>query len=129
MRRAEADFKRQLDGVCDLAILLAEDLKKLPDVLAALEAEKARLYQRLVDTQMLAHKWMEAHDKLHSGLPYEFPKPADLPDALASLEAEKRGLVEAVTAAREWCAKLPISAIRMEVAECLDAALAKVGDA
>lgn len=57
-----------------------------------------RLHERLADTQMLAFKWMEAHDKLHAGKPYEFPKPADLPDALAEKDAEIKRLRAALTA-------------------------------
>jgi len=68
-----------------------------PKILAALEQASTRLRdmeERLVETQMLAHKWMEAHDKLHSGKPYDFPKPADLPEALARLRDMERALAK-----------------------------------
>ena len=46
---------------------------------AALKAAE----DRSCETQMLAFKWMEAHDKLKAGKPYSFPKPADVPEAIA----------------------------------------------
>lgn len=49
---------------------------------------------------MLAHRWMEAHDRLKAGLDYDLPTPADLPNekaradrlakALEALEAERK---------------------------------------
>jgi hypothetical protein len=53
--------------------------------LALLVAEIARVKENLVETQMLAYTWMEAHDKLRAGKPYTFPKPTDLPDALEEI--------------------------------------------
>jgi hypothetical protein len=53
-----------------------------------LEVEVERLRAICYDTQMLAFKWQEAHDCLKSGLPYPFPRPADLPDAIAAKDAE-----------------------------------------
>lgn len=32
--------------------------------------------------QVLASKWMEAHDKLKAGKPYAYPEPADLPNII-----------------------------------------------
>src|SRR4051812_11180050 len=55
-----------------------------------------RLNDWLVETQMLAHKWMVAHDKLKAGKPYDFPQPADLPNAVAALSSERDLLVERV---------------------------------
>lgn len=55
------------------------------DALESAQAEIARLNDRLVETQMLSFKWMEAHDKLKAGEPYSFPSPADLPKALAEI--------------------------------------------
>lgn len=55
------------------------------DSLEGLKAENERLYDLLVETQMIAFKWMVAHDKLHAGKPYDFPKPADLPDTLSQM--------------------------------------------
>lgn len=56
---------------------------------AACEAEagdRERAWNdRLCETQMLAHKWMVAHDRLQAGKPYDFPKPADLPDTVKVL--------------------------------------------
>jgi hypothetical protein len=51
-----------------------------------LREENERLYERLVETQMLAHKWMVAHDKLAAGKPYDYPKPADVPECVAENE-------------------------------------------
>lgn len=45
---------------------------------------------------MLARKWMEAHDRLKAGKPYDLPKPADLPNAVKQLEAENKRLREAL---------------------------------
>jgi hypothetical protein len=57
----------------------------LCDALESAQAEIARLNDWLVETQMNAHKWMEAHDKLKAGKPYSLPSPADLPKALAEI--------------------------------------------
>lgn len=50
------------------------------------------LEARLLEAEMRAHKWMEAHDKLAAGKPYDYPKPADLPDALAEITRLQREL-------------------------------------
>lgn len=42
----------------------------------------AELRGILAGDQMLAYKWMVAHDRLKAGKPYEFPTPTDLPDAI-----------------------------------------------
>ena len=60
--------------------------------IATLQAEKEQLNGRLAETQMLAFKWMEAHDKRAADKPYDFPKPADYPDALATLQAKVKML-------------------------------------
>jgi hypothetical protein len=43
----------------------------------------AYLEDALLEATVRAHKWMEAHDKLAAGKPYDLPTPADVPDALA----------------------------------------------
>lgn len=53
---------------------------------------------RNVDVSVLAHKWMEAHDKLKAGKPYDFPSPADKPALLARAEAAEQALSEAIEA-------------------------------
>jgi hypothetical protein len=45
----------------------------------------AYLNDWLAEIQMNAHKWMEAHDKLKAGKPYDLPKTADLPDTIEAL--------------------------------------------
>ena len=55
---------------------------------------------RNAEVSMLAHRWMEAHDRLKAGLDYDLPTPADLPNekaradrlakALEALEAERK---------------------------------------
>lgn len=55
---------------------LAEMLRELSRSLTASE-------KRRRETDMLAYKWMVAHDRLAAGLQYEFPSPANIPDALA----------------------------------------------
>jgi len=83
-----ADWRAGCKGFpCELNASTVRD-----DELVALRTENERLNERLVETQMLAFKWMEAHDKLHAGKPYEFPKLADLPDALAMLERYETAL-------------------------------------
>ena len=61
------------------------------DALAHLYEKSAdtitRLEEQLLEAQMRAHQWMQAHDKLKAGKPYEFPKPADLPDTITRLQA------------------------------------------
>lgn len=59
-----------------------------------LRAENERLYERLVETQMLAHKWMEAHDKRAAGKPYDYPKPADVPECVAENERLRAALAQ-----------------------------------
>lgn len=46
-------------------------------------AELERLADRNVELSVLAYKWMEAHDALKSGQPYDYPSPADVPTLLA----------------------------------------------
>jgi len=57
-----------------------------------LDELRARYDERLTDLQMLAFKWMDAHDKLKAGLPYELPKPADVPDTMAQLDKLRAAL-------------------------------------
>jgi len=60
--------------------------------LTQLDELRARYDERLTDLQMLAFKWMDAHDKLKAGLPYELPKPADVPDTMAQLDKLRAAL-------------------------------------
>lgn len=46
-------------------------------------------------------------------------------NANAYLIAAAPELYEALVKARDWCMKMPLSAIRMEAVECIDTALAK----
>ena len=60
----------------ETAVDVAELLEEAADALTASE-------KRRRETDMLAYKWMVAHDRLAAGLQYEFPSPANIPDALA----------------------------------------------
>lgn len=60
----------------DLWAVTTEELNRLQHALTASE-------KRRRETDMLAYKWMVAHDRLAAGLQYEFPSPANIPDALA----------------------------------------------
>ena len=53
---------------------------RLADVVAALT-------QRNLEAAMLASKWMEAHDRLKAGLPYQVPRTTDLPEMTIRAEA------------------------------------------
>lgn len=77
--RGERDAVREKCGGCVTPAEHAE-------AIAALAAEVERLTQRSLESRMLAHGWMEAHDKLHAHKSYNFPKPADLPDSIARAE-------------------------------------------
>jgi hypothetical protein len=66
------------------------------DKLESLSEQNERLYDWLAETQMNAIKWMEAHDKLKAGKPYDLPSPADLPKALESLSERICGLERAL---------------------------------
>lgn len=79
-------------------------------------AELARLGDRNVELSVLAYKWMEAHDALKSGQPYDYPSPADVPAIIAenaamrktNIEAERK-LAEAVGLLRDcrpWIRKI-----------------------
>jgi hypothetical protein len=58
-----------------------------PGPIAPVQDDDAeRLRERLAETQMLASKWMEAHDCLKAGKPYDFPQPANLPNEVAALK-------------------------------------------
>lgn len=45
--------------------------------LRALAARVAELEKRVVETSVLAHGWMSAHDSLKAGKPYKLPEPSD----------------------------------------------------
>lgn len=67
--------------------------------LAPAQAEIERLRERCIETNMLAHRWMAAHDKLKAGLPYDLPAPADVPESEAralAAEAQVKVLSEAL---------------------------------
>jgi hypothetical protein len=75
----------------------AETVRKAATAIQTLTAENERKQARILELNMLAFKWMDAHDKLKAGEPYDWPCTTDMPDALAriaELEAE-------VAAARE----------------------------
>lgn len=63
--------------------------------IAELEAEVAALHNHNASVSMLAHKWMEAHDKLMARQPYELPSTVDLPDAIRRAEKAEAALAEA----------------------------------
>ena len=94
-----------------------------PNLPTVLQDDGERLNERLAETQMLAFKWMEAHDKLHAGKQYKFPSPADLPDALEAKEREIERLREALQAARRLFSPIHNTAL----CERIDAALQQVG--
>ena len=70
----------------------ADEIDRLRTALAASEGRAAFLSDRNVETSMLAHKWMVAHDKAQAGQPYDFPAPADVPEAIARAEALEAAL-------------------------------------
>jgi hypothetical protein len=62
----------------------------IEEAIAALVAANSRLAateKSNVELSVLAHKWMEAHDKLKAGEPYSFPSPADVPALVRRAEA------------------------------------------
>ena len=61
-------------------------LSTLPTGEEALREQVEYLNDQCVEAQMRAHKWMQAHDKLKAGKPYDLPTPADLPDTIKALE-------------------------------------------
>ena len=54
--------------------------------------ELERLADRNVELSVLAYKWMEAHDALKSGQPYDYPSPADVPTLLAENAALRESI-------------------------------------
>lgn len=79
-----------IERLSNLAVMLAHkgiDAAPVEDAMR----EIMGLNDRVAETQMLAFKWMDAHDKLQAGRPYKFPSPADLPECVAELlEALRR---------------------------------------
>lgn len=57
---------------------------------------------RNAELSMLAYKWMEAHDRLQSGLHYDLPNPADVPAEKARADRLAKALKETRNRVREW---------------------------
>lgn len=76
------------------AAALSDGWMKAKGELAAAEDELAYQHQRILELQMLAWKWMQAHDCLKSGRPYDLPSPLDLPKSVADITRIER-IVEA----------------------------------
>jgi hypothetical protein len=67
-------------------------------VLALIEPvmdENEFLRTQAAEIQMNAFKWMEAHDNLKAGKPYDLPSPADLPNVMEENE-RLRGTLEKI---------------------------------
>lgn len=64
---------------------LSDGWMKAKVELAAAEEALAYQHQQILELQMLAWKWMQAHDCLTSGRSYELPSPADLPKSIADI--------------------------------------------
>lgn len=78
------------DGDYDDVVALSSALEALgvENAIQSLQSDKDQLLEQMAEIQMNARKWMEAHDKLKAGKPYDLPSPADFPDALQSLQSE-----------------------------------------
>ena len=83
----------------------AEYMREAASAITTLSAEVERLgrerdaYERAsLEQNMLAYKWMTAHDALRADRPYEYPNPVDLPNAIARAETAERDLATAKAA-------------------------------
>lgn len=62
---------------------LASKLTNAEIVAASWKDRATAAEARNAEVSMLAHRWMEAHDRLKAGLDYDLPTPADLPNEKA----------------------------------------------
>lgn len=97
---SEADFNWL--GKCSIELREANDATRA--LIAAKDAELSRQHERILELQMHAWKWMEAHDGLKSGRPYQFPSPTDLPEALAEIATLRAG-IKRLSDEEELCAE------------------------
>ena len=63
-----------------------DDIVFFSDRYDELRDENERLLDRVADLNMHAHRWMECHDKLAAGEPYDLPAVVDLPNVIAENE-------------------------------------------
>jgi hypothetical protein len=70
----------------------AETCERIAATLASITAERDQLKADSLAANMLAHKWMVAHDSLKAGKPYDYPRTSDVPDIMAERDAMREAL-------------------------------------